>query len=372
MKKLIVTGILFLYTFLSWAQDNWALVQNLNENWFYYDEKWLPVTDQFEEYEAIYFKIGNADLTGKHLVIQHPGQFSVFLENKIIAVERDSLILPLDSIRQTYKFNANTLLSIHAEKLEAQDLKTHLMTRYQLEGEPEIYDIINIEKRREQSSYSFFAVVFLIILILLALLKAYYPRHFLDFYNISKTMSARDTDESALRGRLFSRINLLIMILQCFIVGLFISLFIVYLDVTTDQRYKNFMDYFGLWFNASLLVMGFTIVKFLLIRNFTSLYNLRNFSTPHFMSFMRIMSLVFGVAIILFYIGIYGIGWQSPQPFNTLTDVVLVLLALGIVFVYLKLINTSSYKLLHLFSYLCATEILPYVVVLKLAINHSI
>ncbi|MGK7389306.1 MAG: DUF4271 domain-containing protein [Candidatus Cyclobacteriaceae bacterium M2_1C_046] len=372
MKKFIITGILFLYTFISWSQENWALLQNLNENWFYYDEQWKPVTDQFDEYDAIYFKTGTSGLAGKYLIIQHPGRFAVFLDEKIIVVEDDSLALPLDSLQRHYQFNPNTMLSIHAPQLEAQNLKTLLMTRYFTEGEPEVDDIINIEKREAINYYSFFAVAFLLVLILLTVIKVYYPRHFMDFYNIGKTLSARDTDESFLRGRLFSRINLMIMILQCFIVGLFISLFIIFLDVTTEERYKSFTDYLSLWVNASLFVAGFIIIKFLLIRNFTSLYNMGNFSTPHFISYMRIISQVFGLAIVLFYIGIYGIGWQTSQPFNTLINVVLILLALSIGFIYLKLINNSSYKLLHLFSYLCATEILPYVVVLKLAINHSI
>lgn len=371
MKKFFIIGFLCLTTTFSWSQENWALLRDLNESWFYFDENWQPVTDRYDEYKAIYFKLNEATFNGKYLIIRYPGRFAIFLNEQIINVAKDSIIFSLDSLSQKHPISDNALFSIHADDLQASNLRTHLMGRYLAADEPEV-DVINIPLREQKIYTSFYGILFLAIMLVLVLFKTFYPKNFINFYSMRKVFSTRDIEESMLRGRLFSRINLLIMIFQSFIIGLFISLFVVHIDTFMDQNYRTVFDYLTLWVNLSLIVAAFIFIKFILIRNFTSLYDIGNFSTPHFMSYLRFVSLIFGSALVIFYLGIFGMEWQTPSPFLIVIDIVLILLGLGIILIYLKLITATSYKILHLFSYLCATEILPYVVILKLAINHSI
>lgn len=372
MKRFVLFVLLFTLANSLEAQENWALLKNLSENWFYYDEGWKPVTDRYEVYDAIYFQSKELSYDEKYLMISYPGEFSVFIEDRVISSAQDSLLLSYSQLNKDYAYDPQDLISVHANDLRAQYLATSIMAKYYVTDEPVVDDIINIESRPATHVESYLAILFLILLVITAIMRSNYFKAFADFYNVSKIFSGRDTDESMLRGRLFSRINFFIMIWQCFIIGLFITLMLISLDYDPDKTYNTLWGYIRLWSNITLWVILFMTIKFLLIKNFTSLYNLNNFSTPHFMSYMRMVSVIFGLAVIVAYIGKYALDWNSTYEYQRVVNGVLIMLALGIILIYLKLINNSSFKLLHLFSYLCATEILPFVVVLKLSINHSI
>ena len=352
------------------AQENWGLAKDLNEDWLYYDDGWLPVTDRFDTYDAIFFRLSEAR-EGQYLLIKYPDQFSVFVNQKILFTGEDSLLVSLDSLFNRIEIE-DPVLVIYAEDLVPEDLRTHLLFQYNPSEEPVPNDVLNVLNRKNDVSIDFSTIAFLIMLLLLVILKTLYPRHFLDFYNIRKAISSRDVEEEFLRGRLFSQVNLGIMLFQCMVIGLFIVLLTTYLDTGLEKYNMSLYDYFALWLRYSFYVMVFIVVKYVLIRNFTSLYNLYNFSTPHFMSYLRFLTISFSLGLIILYGGIYIAKWHDSGPFDIGLNMALVLLGFGIVFIYLKLMNSASYKSLHLFSYLCATEILPYVVLLKVAINQSI
>jgi hypothetical protein len=352
------------------AQEKWALLQDMSEEWLYYDEEWLPLTNRLEKYDAVHFRLPEKQ-GNLHLMIKYPGRFSVFLNEQIYYTSRDSLMVNADSLLLATGFQ-DPLVTIYAPDIQPNYLRTHLLFQYNPDNEPEPSNVVNIIRRKSYASRDFIVVAFLLLLFLMVLLKVFYPRNFGDFYNISKTFSSRNVEEDFLRGRLFSQINLIIISFQCLIIGLFITLLIVHLNIPTGEEYKNVPEYMVLWLKFSSYMAVFIILKFILIRNFTSLYNLYSFTTPHFMSYLRIVTLTFSLGLLFFYWGIYTFGWEKSALFYLGLNFVLILLGLGIFFIYLKLINSASYKKVHLFSYLCATEILPYVVILKVAINQSI
>lgn len=352
------------------GQEKWALLQDMNEEWLYYDEEWLPLTNRLKKYDAIHFRLpGNQ--SNIHLMLKYPGKFSVFLNKQIYYTSRDSLMINTDSLLLATG-TENPLITVYAPDIRPNYLRTHLLFQYNPDNEPEPSQIVNIIRRKSYASRDFIVIAFLLLLFLMALLKIFYPRNFNDFYNASKTFSSRDIEEDFLRGRLFSQINLIIMLFQCLIIGLFLTLVVEFLNIPTGEEYKNVTEYMVLWLKFSSYAVIFIILKFILIRNFTSLYDLYSFTTPHFMSYLRIITLTFSLGLGFFYWAIYAFEWEDPASFHLGLNFVLTFLGIGIILIYLKLINSASYKKLHLFSYLCATEILPYVVILKVAINQSI
>lgn len=372
MNKIIFVLAFFLTLTVgqTFAQEKWALIQDLNEDWLYYDEEWLPVTDRFDNYNAIYFKL-NVVSAESHLMIKYPGEFSVFVNKKIYYSATDSLMINIDSLLVKEDVS-EPLLAVYAPEVQPARLRTQLYIKYNPEEEPEITEVINVV-RRESASYENLAVAaFLFLLVLLVLLKNFYPRNLSTFYDVRKLFSSRDTDEDFLRGRLFSQVNILIMIFQCLVIGLLISILLIYLGASFRSGNNNFPDYMIFWLRCSLYTAGFLLLKFILIRNFTSLYNIYQFSTPHFMSYLRMLTIIMGLGLLVLYIGIFALGWQNSITFETYLNTILLMLGIGIIFIYFKLLNSASYKNLHLFSYLCATEILPYVVILKVSINQSI
>lgn len=354
----------------AFAQEKWALVRDLNEEWLYYDEEWLPVTDRSAEYDAVHFLLDKS-IANYSLLVQYPEQFSIFVNQKIYTSTNDSLLIDLGALRD-FGGRDDAVITIYSDELIPLNLRTQLLIPYNPEEEPEATDVLNILSRDKDQYLDLSTLAFLTVLFLFVLLKHFYPRSFNSFYDLRKSFSARDIDEDMLRGRLFSQVNLLIMLFQSLVIGLFIALLYIQLDAVLVHDFRNFTDYFYFWIQCSLYAAGYLVVKFILIRYFTTLYNMNNFSTPHFMSYLRIISISFGAGIIFLYLAIYSFEWNLHVFYDGLLKAMAILLCFWIIIIYFKLMSAEGYKKLHLFSYLCATEILPYVVLLKVALNQSI
>ena len=65
------------------------------------------------------------------------------------------------------------------------------------------------------------------------------------------------------------------------------------------------------------------------------------------------------------YLGIYN---YPDAVYSAFYQMVLLATLPVILVIYLKLMNAASYKNLHLFSYLSATELIPFVIILSFGI----
>jgi hypothetical protein len=118
------------------------------------------------------------------------------------------------------------------------------------------------------------------------------------------------------------------------------------------------------WFLISLLFFFLLMAKLLLIWIMSKLFNFRDLVRFQYFNFVRSL---YGAMILagLFSAG-YFIGQsQNPDFFSYLIWGVCLILVLSTVFFYFKLLGRTGSSVFHLFSYLCGSEIIPLMILIK-------
>ncbi|RZJ95089.1 MAG: DUF4271 domain-containing protein [Hymenobacter sp.] len=115
------------------------------------------------------------------------------------------------------------------------------------------------------------------------------------------------------------------------------------------------------------LVLGFMLAKFLLVEIMSYIFDLRELVNVHYREFLR-TTLLLGLALPVVLLLYLGLNSRLPAVATLANGSVLLLLTLTVLRVARTLHQRASLLNLHLFAYLCATEILPLAVLLKLIV----
>jgi hypothetical protein len=122
------------------------------------------------------------------------------------------------------------------------------------------------------------------------------------------------------------------------------------------------------WFELSLILLGVFFLKIILVYGLTWLFGMHEVAGIHFFNWVRSLLVVFGVITIVlsFYFIIRG---QSESFFRILLQLVSWILVGWMVLIFLKLSARRGHSLFHLFSYICATELIPFLITIKVLYN---
>ncbi|RZK31903.1 MAG: DUF4271 domain-containing protein [Hymenobacter sp.] len=115
------------------------------------------------------------------------------------------------------------------------------------------------------------------------------------------------------------------------------------------------------------LIISFIISKYLLVELLSYIFDLRLLVNLHYREFLRttlLLGLVLPVVLLLYL----GLNAHWPGVVSLANGCVLLLLTATVLRVARTLHQRASLLNLHLFAYLCATEVLPLAVLLKLIV----
>jgi hypothetical protein len=115
------------------------------------------------------------------------------------------------------------------------------------------------------------------------------------------------------------------------------------------------------------LIVAFIVGKFLLVEGLSYIFDLRLLTNVHYREFLRTTLLV-GLLVPLVLLLYLGMNAYWPPIVSLANGFVLILLTVTVLRVARTLHQQASLLNLHLFAYLCATEILPLAVLLKLIV----
>ena len=115
------------------------------------------------------------------------------------------------------------------------------------------------------------------------------------------------------------------------------------------------------------LILSFVIGKYMLVELLSYIFDLRLLVNLHYREFLR-TTLLLGLLLPLVLLLYLGLNARWPGIVGLANDCVLLLLTVTVLRVARTLHQRASLLNLHLFAYLCATEILPLAVLLKLIV----
>lgn len=211
-----------------------------------------------------------------------------------------------------------------------------------------------------------FLVLFtFLFLTIISVYRQQFPRAFRAFLDLGRMLSIRGRDDLVTGFRLLTTPSIVSHVLVSLLSGFFLCLFYFKEDIVQPLNSPSLQQYFERWLIFSAITLGFLLVKRLLIQFFGGIFKISGSTYLQVFEYLRagflLLSIGFCLFLPLFYLDYEVSAWllnNMPVFAGVFTLVIIVLL-------FYKLAFETRYQKLHLFSYLCATETLPAILLLK-------
>jgi hypothetical protein len=307
--------------------------------------------------KSIHLALDLAGYEGHYLKLSSRKRFYVFINSALVAKAQDQFFLSADSLRRMY---GNTVLV----SIYQRDGINDLAVKWVVKTLPD--DLQNF-KRPSAAFPNFLLMASLVLIIYFTALFRTNPQLAIDYLNVSKLFYFKDRDDHQITLRIASSVNLLFY-LFCSLFGSLAILTAAHfsdrgLSIVINSSVYSAVNYLLQWLFLALGIAGLLMLKLGLSSALGSLFGWRDVAGFQFFNFVRVtilsLALIATATVFCFALGIrinYFFLLQSSC----------VLMALGVVLLFFKLLARNQLHSFHLFSYLCATEIFPLMVLVKI------
>ncbi len=338
------------------------IICNFSQNWLRYDkyyEAYLPVKNQeLRNSKSIHQSISIEKYRHYNLSFKATKGLALFVNNKLvfkkITQEEEEVRIALSSIEPDEKGDV-------------------ILTFYQPEGELPFYSAAITNKIVEQSqlkeenknltlsrdlreNFQGHFILFLVIAALFILFKQLYPKEFLRYFSIR----VQENSDHLLPG-VFSIPSLW----MAFINGLSLSLFLHLLKMN-ELIFNSSLSFLNGTLLIILFYMIFFLGKYFYLTAMAWLFNYSKVVSYQFSEYIRLLEIVCLIATILLFgveaSGFYKINIKPVILYYSLI-IVLIFCVVKVIFLFFRLITRRN---LYLFSYICAAEILPLIITVKI------
>jgi hypothetical protein len=349
--------IIILFPLASLAQENSRQSISIKDQWLVHTSgSFLPFKHQSTT--AIFFWVDGRSEKGSLLYIAGRHPYSLLINAKLVVQKEGKAVFSIDSLARIYSsalfielFSANG----------AQHLQTDLIRN-------EVAASQGYLPRAGNYFLDFTLLASLIIIIgFIAFLRTN-PTLTLDYVDINKLFSFQDRDESTLTLRIASSVNLLIYLFSSMFLGLVVLITLHFLgdQVSVARLFPigSTIEGFKQWSILSTIIFGLLMIKLFWLVVLSALFGFRDMVRIQFFNFVRIIFIaMFLLSIIsLFY---FVLQIRSQDYFFYMMLILSIILVVGAIANYFKLMARMRFHFFHLFSYLCASEIIPLMILIK-------
>lgn len=349
------------------SEVNDVELHNLRWDWHSID----PETGQFVPYfqnsetTTIHFEIGLNRYRSAYLKFNLPTNTFCWIEQQLIFKSDDirPLYLSIDSLRDVYSMSKLSITLYH-ENLEENLISTTVVNRNQSfqqkqDQEPEL--------RYDLKQTDLFLIISIIVLLLIATFRTAHYRLFREYFSISKALQQRQNFDLITAYSPLAWPNIGFLIFYAILVGCSaINIGLYHID-------ESFTLPFGMsWQNSLLLGVKlivlcfvFMLLKLVLISASSALFQINKVRLIHFFAYFR-HSLIIAIGLFIFSLvnGIFE-GSMVSGGWSLIQVLVVFVWSGRVIQIFFVLNKIYTFRKLHLFSYLCSTELIPLLLFLK-------
>ncbi|HEY0740357.1 MAG TPA: DUF4271 domain-containing protein [Chryseosolibacter sp.] len=356
MSRLLLLLILHVVAFSSFGQT----VVDLQPSWKQHvDGEYVPF-DIDARGNTVYFEIESGHFPGASLRLESSRPYFLFLNGKLAGEFSGAISFPIDSLAGRY--STSLVAGIFQTPINPRELKTLVIKR-----ETRLAELVPIH--RPSSSFKDFVIVSgLVIIIFFLVVSQINPKLAADYFSVVKIFSPREADDAQSNARLTSSNNFQFYIGCSFLLALYLLIILYHLpdDYALPLKFRatDFWSIVLQWMRLSVLVLLAFIGKIVIVFMLTRLFNMRGLARVHFFNWMRLILIVFGAATMLVF-SYYILRGQNATVFVTFLSLIIVTLIAWIFIIFMKLNGKTEHSMFHLFSYICATELIPLLITVK-------
>ncbi|HTF17782.1 MAG TPA: DUF4271 domain-containing protein [Chryseolinea sp.] len=343
------------------AQGN-ALVKDLHNDWLVFDDgQYVPYGHSPGNVSTVYFKLDAALFPGMHLKVSSPARFSIFINGQLSNQSGTPLRLNIDSLAERHG-SSLLQLAIHQRHIITDGLFTAVIAS---QTNPSFGETL----KPNYSAFRDFAIIgILVMLVMIITIIKLNPKLASDYFSISKIFSMREAEDGPSKSRITNSINILFYAYSSLMLGYFLMIVYHFLphEYPTALYFQptTFWDAILEWGELSLIVLALFFGKIVMVYGLSYIFGMKEIGSVHFFNWVRLLVGVFGVltVIVFFYFIMRG---AREGFYDFLLHAIAWVFAGWMVLIILKLQRQLQHSMFHLFSYICATELIPFLITVK-------
>ncbi len=354
--------VLFIVALSTFAQEKVVIKKDLQAEWLIRDSSAYRKFESASNAKTIYFTLNARLFKTDYLYLKSAQPVSILINDVLLADNIEQISLSMDSLTKLYR-SYELFVAVHAEEIINTNKLNTLMIAHVLHqaGKPEES---YLKAKVTFRDYAVTAILTLIIF-LVSIIRLN-PGLSSDYFSIRKIFSLRESEDDHYYYRVTSA-TILFYVFTSLMLGLYIL--VVARFTTLKLGLDNLLtaSYWMLifiWLKVSAYVLFFLFAKVVIIYIISTLFGIREVAGYHFFNFVRLLLVSIGVFTLIWII--YFIPYGQQQGFyDFLYALIPWILGAWIVLGFFKLASRVHHSAFHLFSYICATELIPFFIIIE-------
>lgn len=357
--------LVLIFAFLLFAHSVPAQVvikKDLSQTWLISDSAAYKNFSTEASVKTIYFKIPVKPFRKDYLIIKSQQPVSILVNTLLLIDQITAGKFPIDSLAQRYPSD-ELFITLHgSEPISKDNLSTVIVSDvlHQTASPEESY----LKAKTVFRDFAITAV--LIMIIFLVSIIRLNPGLSSDYFSVRKMFSYRESEDDHYYYRVTSA-TILFYVFTSLMTGLYLMIVVRFTDVKLgieDVMTATYGRLIFTWLKISMYVLLFLFVKIIIIYLVSLLFGIREIAGYHFFNFVRILLITLGLLtlVLLIYFVLHG---QGQAFYNFLYATIPWILGGWIILGFFKLASRVRHSAFHLFSYICATELIPFFIIIE-------
>ena len=363
-------------TGISQPEVNPAGSHNINYRILAYDQslkKYVPFLPSDHPHRTTFLiPLKRQEFPGTFIQLGLPENSHLFINGKYFYSTEHSLNKLIDNDSLFSTFRSDTLfLGFYLPDENSQLLEVSIVPKESSQLATPSDEALRLRSNRS-GFRNFLIVGFLIIAGYIAFLLNYDRKLFAQYTNAIKMFSGPEADDLLDRNKPVAGTDLLFLILEALIFGFFIYMMFYGMTMAGNRSDHEFFGGLFSWFGISLVILVWIFTRFNLVRNLSYLMQVRDIGKVHFIESSRFTLFMLMIYIVLSLIFLFGFNMEFSVFTNFLIRSLIIIAVFRFAVITIKILNYAPYKKMYIISYLCASELIPVVLGLKLILDSSL
>jgi hypothetical protein len=340
--------------------ERFTVKKDLRGEWLCYKENgYKKVDENSGDVNAVHFTLNPAKYSADRVLIESSRPFYFLIDGKVVKKSKGRITLPLDSLGKIFGFQP-LMFSIYQEPIKFDRLRTAVVAS---QAAPP-----SIVSKAPAFFRDFVVVAGLLLIIFFVVLIRLQPKLASEYFSIPRILTLREGDDTQGHARFALSSNVWYYVFCSTLLSLLLMVLFRFLpdnyQLTMTFQATSFGHALFKWINFSVLILSLLAFKVLLIFVLSNLFGMRGIAGIHFFNVVRLLLIAGGGLMLIGFVYFISRG-QEPGVYATLLYIITFMLGAWILLVFLKLNNKTEHSMFHLFSYICATEVIPLLITVK-------
>lgn len=350
------------------STGGYEVIRDLRPDWEFYSEKdhgYLPYIAGNETVtKTIYFHLPLRKYRNKYLIISFQPAASLWINERLAGhyPERETVWFSIDSLIQNHAKDT-ILVSVYDPASTFDELVTVIGVKAPVTVEAK--SVNEIFKRNVSKEKNSFIVIAFLIIAFFTFWYNIFPGEFRFFFSLGSLFTPHGGAGSLTGSLVITKPKLIFIIGLSFVISYLLVVHQYVDEIPVLSGLLTGHSVFGGWFLLSMVIFIVFILKYLLILILGSLFGIRDLSNFYFLGIMVLSMIFYAFLFIIIIVSGLSVYHKTGSVIQFFTYLVVFFYPLRMVFMFFALRRNTTINNLHLFSYLCATELIPVIFGLK-------